>query len=99
MKKVALIYLQSAERQKKAMLEKYPAFRLLFEKLEKIISDNPLRGHEENIFLPAKGRIKVRAQSVKLSLFPERYSIGYDHLSATYIPMDNGNVVIAIHFR
>lgn len=96
---MGLIYLQSAEDQKKATLEKYPCLRLLFEKLEKIISDNPSRGHEETILSSAKSRIKVRMQSVKLSFFSERHSIGYDHLSAAYIQANNDIVVIAIRFR
>jgi hypothetical protein len=96
---VALIYPPYAERQKKATLEKYPGLRLLVEKLERIISDNPSRGHEEMITLPAKGRIKVKTQSVKLSFFPEQYSIGYDCLSATYIQTDEDSLVITLRFR
>lgn len=96
---MGLIYLQSAESQKKAILEKYPGLRLLFEKLEKIISDNPSRGHEETILSAAKDWIKVRMQAVKLSFFPEQHSIGYDHLAAAYIQANNDIVVIAIRFR
>jgi hypothetical protein len=63
-----------------------------------MITERPASGEEEPVLSRGGKTIPYRRQSVKLNFFSERYTIGYDRLSALYLFNGELIAVMAVYF-
>jgi hypothetical protein len=76
-------------------VSKYPEIRVFIEKLKSLIKEKPESGLQDPIFLPEiKKALPCRKRSVSIALFPNRYVLGCNYITATYFSSGD-DVVIA----
>jgi hypothetical protein len=78
---------------------KYPEIEIFIEKLKKLIREKPESGLPDPILLADREKnLPCLKRSVNISLFPERYAIGYSHITATYLWNGNDIAIIRIDY-
>ena len=78
--------------------EQYPEILFFIDKLKMMIESKPENGLEDPILSIEGKTIPCRKQSVSLYLFPHQHTIGYDHITATYVYNKAGVVIVKMNY-
>jgi len=77
----------------------YPEMALFIDKLKSLIEKHPERGLPVSIFLSDGRTLLCKKHSVRLTLFPPRYSIGYDFITAIYLIGNDGITIVEMEYK
>jgi hypothetical protein len=76
----------------------YPEIEIFVQKLKDIIKAKPGAGLNDPLLSESGKIIPCRKQSVNIALFSNRYAIGYNYLTASYIYNDTDIVIVKMKF-
>ena len=95
---VRLTCLNSVSQWVNEQTSRYSGINIFINKLRSMIENKPENGLYDPILSGTGKIIPCRKQSVKLSLFPYRHAIGYDHITATYVCNETSAVIVKMNY-
>jgi hypothetical protein len=95
---VKLILLNSASQWETRQISDYPAIEEFINILKGLIRENPGAGLYDPILSETGKEIPCRKRSVNISLFSNRYAIGYNHITAHYLYNNNKALIIKMGY-
>jgi len=93
-----LTCLNSVSLWEREQISKYPEIGIFIEKLKNMIKDNPENGLPDPILMAGK-KLPCKKRSVNITLFSNRYAIGYGCLTATYLSNSNDVVIVRMEYN
>jgi hypothetical protein len=95
---VRLTSLNSVDQWEAEQAAGYPEITIFIENLKNLIREKPELG-QPGPLLSIKGiTLPCRKHSVKISLFSNRYAIGYDFLTAHYLSNETDAGIVKMNF-
>jgi|GEM_PF-2221962 len=93
-----LTCLNSVSQWEREQISKYPEAGMFIKKLKNNIMEKPEKGLLDPIIFDAGRNLPCRKQSVSISLFSNRYAIGYSYIVATYLYNEDNVVIVKLDY-